>query len=94
MVVLMLSSANRDESVFPEPDRLDITRSPNRHLAFGLGVHYCLGAPLARLEGKIALRALSQRYPGMRLVVPPEQLRWRIAIAIHGLKRLPVKLSA
>ncbi len=94
MVVLMLSSANRDENVFPEPDRLDIARTPNRHVAFGLGVHYCLGAPLARLEGKIALRALSQRYPGLRLAVPPEQLRWRIAIAIHGLKALPVRLSA
>jgi cytochrome P450 PksS len=94
MVVLMLSSANRDESVFPDPDRLDLSRTPNRHLAFGLGVHYCLGAPLARLEGKIALRALSQRYPGIRLAVAPEQLRWRIAIAIHGLKALPVMLAA
>jgi cytochrome P450 PksS len=93
MVVLMLSSANRDESVFPDPDRLDLARSPNRHLAFGLGIHYCLGAPLARLEGKIALRALSQSYPGLRLAVPPEQLRWRIAIAIHGLKALPVTLA-
>lgn len=93
MVVLMLSSANRDETVFPHPDRLDLARTPNRHLAFGLGAHYCLGAPLARLEGKLALQALVQRYPHLRLAVPPEQLRWRIAIAIHGLKALPVTLA-
>lgn len=93
MVVLMLSSANRDERVFPDPDRLDLGRAPNRHVAFGLGAHYCLGAPLARLEGKLALQALVQRYPKLRLAVPPEELRWRIAIAIHGLKALPVRLA-
>jgi cytochrome P450 PksS len=92
-VLAMLSSANRDPAVFPDPDRLDLARSPNRHLAFGLGVHYCLGAPLARLEGKIALRALSQRYPAIRLAIPRERLRWRIAIAVRGVKSMPVRLA-
>ena len=93
MVVLMLAAANRDETIFPDPDRLDIARTPNRHLAFGLGVHYCLGAPLARLEGRVALQALTQRFPHLHLAVKPEALRWRIAIAIHGLKALPVTLA-
>jgi len=58
-VMAMLSSANRDEAVFTDPDRLDITRDPNRHLAFGVGMHYCLGAPLARMEGAIAINAFA-----------------------------------
>ncbi len=91
-VWLALASANRDESVFPNPDQLDITRTPNKHLAFGLGIHYCLGAPLARLEGKIALRALVERFPQMQLAVPTSQLQWRNAISVRGLKSLPVFL--
>ena len=92
VVVLLLSSANRDESVFDDPDRLDITRDPNRHLAFGFGIHYCLGAPLARLEGQIAIHQLVTRFPNMRLAVAPERLRWRTAIAARGVERLPVQL--
>lgn len=94
IVVALLSAANRDETVFENPEQLDITRQPNRHLAFGLGSHYCLGAPLARLEGQIALRALTQRYPKMQLAVSPDQLHWNnTIIGLHGLKALPVRLA-
>jgi cytochrome P450 len=91
-VLAMLSSANRDETVFENPDTLDLARQPNRHLAFGLGIHYCLGAPLARLEGKIALNALVQRFPDLRLAVTPKQIRWRSALAVRGVKALPVRI--
>lgn len=89
-VLAMNASANRDEAVFDDPDRLDITREPNRHLAFGLGVHYCLGAPLARLEGQIAINSLVQRLPQLALAVEPSQVRWRNAVAVRGLRDLPV----
>ncbi|MFY0572457.1 cytochrome P450 family protein [Archangium lansingense] len=92
-VMLLLASANRDESVFENPDTLDITRKPNRHVAFGMGVHYCLGAPLARLEGTIALQHLVRRFPQMKLAVPEQQLRWRGSIGLRGLKALPLRLS-
>jgi cytochrome P450 PksS len=93
VVLPLLASANRDETVFDRPDDLDITRSPNRHLAFGLGVHYCLGAPLARLEARIALGAIVQRYPDLRLSVPPAHLQWRGGPALRGLRSLPVHLT-
>ena len=77
MVHAMLGSANRDERQFDCPDDLDITREPNRHLAFGQGVHYCVGAPLARLEGQIAINTLLRRFPDIKLAVPPYALRRR-----------------
>jgi cytochrome P450 len=89
-ILVGIGSANRDETVFEEPDRVIVTRSPNRHLAFGLGTHYCLGAPLARLEGRIALEALLDRWPDMRLAAPIEQLKWRSSTVVRGLKALPV----
>lgn len=89
---LALASANRDESVFPHADQLDITRTPNKHLAFGMGIHYCLGAPLARLEGKIAIGTLIERFPRIQLAVSPSQLEWRNAVSVRGLKTLPVFL--
>lgn len=92
-VMAMLSSANRDETVFERADELDITRHPNRHVAFGLGVHYCLGAPLARLEGRIAIGALAERFPGIGLAIPRHQLRWRNTTAVRGLQALPVRLG-
>jgi cytochrome P450 PksS len=90
MVFAAIASANRDARQFPDPDRLDLTREPNRHLAFGLGPHFCLGASLARLEGQIAINTLLRRLPGLRLAVPPRALRWRRGLVLRGLKGLPV----
>jgi cytochrome P450 PksS len=91
MVYVVLSSANRDERQFPNPDQLDITREPNKHLALGLGTHFCLGAPLARLEGQIAINTLLRRLPDLRLAVAPSRLRWRPGLLLRGLEALPVK---
>lgn len=85
-----IASANRDERQFPRADELDIAREPNRHLAFGLGIHFCLGAPLARLEGQIAIGALVERLADLRLAVDPASLRWRPGLVLRGLKSLPV----
>jgi cytochrome P450 len=93
-VSLVLGSANRDERRFPRADRFDIRRDPNRHLAFGLGPHYCLGAPLARLEGRIALNALLDRLPNLALAVAPDALRWRANPIMRGVQRLPVCWAA
>ena len=89
-VLAVLGSANRDERQFANPDILDITREPNRHLAFGQGVHFCLGAPLARLEGQIAVNTLLRRIPNLRLTSAPESLRWRKGLFLHGLEQLPL----
>jgi cytochrome P450 len=89
----MLGSANRDERQFAYPDDLDITREPNRHLSFGQGVHYCVGAPLARLEGQIAINTLLRRFPDLRLAVPPQSLCRRRGLGLRGLESLPVVLS-
>jgi cytochrome P450 PksS len=90
MVFAVIASANRDERQFPNPDRLDVTREPNKHLAFGLGAHFCLGAPLARLEGQIAINTLLRRAPALRLAVAPDGLRWRRGLILRGLEALPV----
>jgi cytochrome P450 PksS len=90
LVLAVLASANRDEAQFACPDSLDLTRNPNRHLAFGQGVHYCLGAPLARLEGQIAISTLLRRLPKLRLSTPVETLRWRPTFVVRGLESLPV----
>jgi cytochrome P450 PksS len=90
LVYGLISSANRDETQFDDPDRLDLGRQKNRHLAFGQGIHYCLGAPLARLEGQIALRRLLERMPGLRWAAPESTLRWRKGLNIRGLEALPV----
>lgn len=86
-VVVLLGSANRDPAAFHEPDRLDLTRTPNPHLALGAGVHYCLGAPLARLEIGVALAVLAERMPDYRLIAPPDRLP---GFAIRGFDRLDV----
>src|SRR5215212_1403967 len=94
LVLAVLGSSNRDEQYFEDPDVLDITRDPNRHLAFGRGgVHHCLGAPLARMEGQIAISALLQRFPNLHLDVDPGSLRWRRGIFLRGLQRLPLVLE-
>lgn len=92
-VIIALESANRDDSRFPEADRLDISREPRGHLAFGHGIHHCLGAPLARLEGQIAIGGLLARFPGLAFAVDTEQLKWRDSMLFRGLEVLPVKLS-
>jgi len=92
-VLLMLASANRDDAAFEQADQLILQRSPNRHISFGLGIHYCLGAPLARLEGKLALSALVQRFPNIALTIRPDQVPWRTAVAVRGVKSLPVRLK-
>jgi cytochrome P450 len=89
-VLVVLASANRDEQHFAEPDRLDVAREPNRHLAFGQGVHYCLGAPLARLEGQIAVQTLLARCSSLRLAVPVNKVRWRKGLFVRGVEALPV----
>ena len=91
-VLVALSSANRDPSRFGDPDRLDLGRDTSGHLAFGHGIHYCLGAPLARLEAEIAFSHLLARFGSMRLAVPAGSLRWRPSTLIHGLVSLPVRL--
>ena len=94
LVGVSLGSANHDESQFPDPETFDIAREPNRHIAFGMGSHFCLGAALARLEGEIALTTLFRRFPGLHLAVPPDSLRWRKSLALRGLEELPVKIGS
>ena len=87
-VVALMGAANRDPEAFPDPDRLDITRRDNRHLAFGWAAHYCFGAPLARLDGQLALSAILRRLPNVAL--EPVRLVWRPNMAFRGLEALPV----
>lgn len=89
-LTLLLASANLDEAAFPDAHRLDITRDPNRHVSFGLGAHFCLGAPLARLEARVAIPALLRRFPHMRLAVPASHLRLRSNLGLRGLYELPL----
>jgi cytochrome P450 len=88
MVVALLGAANRDPAHFPDPDRLDVARADNRHIAFGFGIHFCLGAPLARLEAQIAFNTLIRRAP--RLALATEAPEWRDSQVLRGLKALPV----
>lgn len=88
---VVLASANRDESQFHDADALDLGRRDNRHLAFGHGIHYCLGAPLARLEGEIGLQTLFGRLPNLRLTDPRASLSWRSGVLFRGLERLPLQ---
>lgn len=90
LVMAVIGSANRDANYFDHPDVLDITRENNKHLAFGHGVHFCLGASLARLEGQIAISTLIRRMPNLRLLSAPDQLRWRGTFVLRGLEALPV----
>ncbi len=90
LIIQFLGAANRDPAQFPDPDALDITRSPNKHLAFGYGPHFCLGAPLARLEAPVAFRGLLGRLKNMRLA--HDHLEWNSAL-FRGLKSLPIEFE-
>jgi len=89
MVMPFIGAADRDPSQFPDPDRLDLTRADNRHIAFGWGIHFCLGAPLARVEGQIAIDALVRRLPRLELMTDAPE--YRQSLTLRGLKTLPVK---
>jgi cytochrome P450 len=91
-VLVSLGAANRDGDRFPDADRLDVTRGAGGHLAFGHGIHFCVGAPLARLEGQIAIGRLLDRFPNLALAVDPSELRWRNSTLLRGLESLPVRV--
>jgi cytochrome P450 PksS len=91
-VLGMIISANRDEAVFDRPDDLDLGRAPNKHITFAFGSHYCLGNQLARMEGRMAIGALVQRFPNLRLAVPKEQLEYKPTESLRGLRSLPLVL--
>jgi cytochrome P450 len=90
-VIICLASANRDESRNPDGEALDLEREP-RHLAFGHGIHFCVGAALARMEAELALGSLLRRFPELRLAVSPDELHWGHGdgLVIRGLSHLPV----
>jgi len=88
MVMPFIGAADRDPAQFPEPDRLDLTRADNRHIAFGMGVHFCLGAPLARMEGQIAINTLLKRLP--KLALATDRPEHRQSLTLRGLQSLPV----
>lgn len=90
-VSLVLAGADHDPAHFAQPERFDIARENNRHLGFGMGIHYCLGSALARVEGQIAINTLLQRFPTMRLTTPVDQLKWRTIPILRGLHHLPVQ---
>ena len=89
-VMILYGSANRDERQFPNPDVFDVTRNPQEHLAFGFGIHYCIGAPLARLEARIAMDAFLRRFP--RVSLRDQQREWIDSFVVRGPKSLPLEL--
>jgi len=91
-VIAVMAAANRDPERFPDPDRLDITRTDNRHVAFGWGAHFCFGAPLARIEGQIVFEELLRRFP--RWSLEPGPLVWRTNLGLRGLTALPVNFTS
>jgi len=90
-VIAVIAAANRDPERFADPDRLDLTRKDNRHLAFGWGSHFCFGAPLARIESEIAFHALLTRLPELELAGGPLQRDWRANLGLRGLMTLPIR---
>lgn len=95
VIRVVMTSANRDGAVHDRPDTFDIIRPPTAqgHLAFGKGIHYCLGAPLARLEGRIAILTLLKRFPHLALVTPSDQTEWHTGVIFRGLKSLELSLT-
>lgn len=92
LVIVILNSANHDPNQFKDPEILDITREKSKHLAFGKGIHACLGAPLARLEGEIAINSFFKRYPDTKMNADKNDLEWRSGMVVRGVKSLPVSL--
>jgi cytochrome P450 len=92
ILALSMNSAHRDSAKYPEPDRLDVTRCPKNHLGFGHGTHYCIGAPLARIQLEVALTSLLTRFPDLRLAAPADELEWEHGALMRGLRKLPVSL--
>ena len=93
LVLIGDDATHRDPQVFPEPSRIDLRRYPNRHMAFGYGTHYCLGANLARLELAEALRQLVERFPDMHVAIPLSEMRWKRGTSVRGPLELPVRLK-
>ena len=91
-IFAMLNAANRDGRFFADPDRFDVARTPNRHVTFGFGVHFCLGAPLARIEGQICINALLRRYATIEYAADPAGFEWLDALIMRGVKSLPLRL--
>jgi cytochrome P450 len=92
-VMAMLAAANMDPQANPHPERLDLQRKPNRHIAFGTGIHFCLGHQLARIEGRCALKSLFQRWPELALAVDPSEISWRKRPGLKAIERLPVRVA-
>ena len=89
-IMAMLAAANMDPAANPHPERLDLARRPNRHIAFGTGIHFCLGHQLARIEGKCALKSLFKRWPKLALAVDESEIIWRKRPGLKAINRLPV----
>jgi cytochrome P450 len=92
MVFVILAAADRDPAQFPNPETFDITRNPNDHVAFGEGIHFCIGAPLARIEGAIAIGSALERFPNLRLANPDAPLEYKGSYFLRGLKELRVTI--
>jgi cytochrome P450 len=90
---VVLAAADRDPARFSDENTLDLARADNPHLGFGHGIHYCIGAPLARLEGRAALATLLTRLPDLELAADPDELRWRGGLIMRGLRELPVSFT-
>src|SRR6185369_15579648 len=93
-VMVMLAAANMDPAVHDQPERLDLTRKPNRHMSFGTGIHFCLGHQLARIEASCALQALLARWPRLGLAVVPSEVHWRKRPGLRAIAKLPVIADA
>jgi len=91
LVMVGIASANRDPEAFIHPERLDLTRENNNHIALGMGIHYCLGAALARMEGRIAINTLLRRLPNIKLAVSPDRLKWQPSYLMRGFDTLPLR---
>jgi cytochrome P450 len=92
-IMVMLAAANMDPLANAHPERLDLQRRPNRHIAFGTGIHFCLGHQLARIEGRCALKSLFQRWPTLTLAIDDSEIRWRKRPGLRAIDHLPVTLA-